>query len=502
MIVVKEFIKKRKLLVVLLIILFIVSVSGGGFYFYLFQKSKKAVPTKAVEPEAKDTMQAVFASLSGTVEIRSKNDSKWEKAEQGQKISTSDLIKTGENSYAIIVFPNADIIILDASSEAKIAKHNEIGILVEQVRGKTYSRVEKKENQTYTVAKRGAKVTALGTEFLVDTPANPDRFNLYVFRSRVMFKYTKGNLEVAELNSALLDMVTQSYTSAPLSDVEKLLSKPFLDLLTQKQPEIAKAQEAVGVKKSAILTNASIGQAAGSADDGTSGGGGSSGGSNPPPSVWGSFSNSSVEGIVNALPLVKDDVLGDYNQPGGGGPPGGVYPYSPIDLDNLYMGVSSGRLYIRWTLGGAIPTGQQTVNGNVIKTVTYNVKVSTEANPSISNNCGGTATFLQINIAFHDNGQIWYNPWFNSICTNSGPYQSDHDWAFARTGNGLAHTYNSGIGKNTIVWSYALSDLGNNFGVGDTVKLDFYSEAQSNLYEHYSYEDNSRAWPSWVVAGI
>ncbi|TSC93281.1 MAG: hypothetical protein CEN91_267 [Candidatus Berkelbacteria bacterium Licking1014_85] len=219
-------------------------------------------------------------------------------------------------------------------------------------------------------------------------------------------------------------------------------------------------------------------------------------------SVFGNFNSTSIESIVNALSLVFDDATGDYTEPGGGGPPEGVYDYAPIDQDNWYMGVRDGRLYIKLSLGGALPTSQQTENGNNILSDVYNIRIDSDDNRTDS--CQGAETHLQINVAYHDDGQIWYNPWFSANCLSG---EGEHDATYEKTGNGMAHTYNSGIGKSSIVWSYALSDLAGTVTAGNTLHIDFSSEAEGSVYHHYSYDQNSAPgggidWISWAVAEI
>jgi hypothetical protein len=217
-----------------------------------------------------------------------------------------------------------------------------------------------------------------------------------------------------------------------------------------------------------------------------------------PSNIFGNYDNVSIEDIVNALPLIYDDSSGDYVTPPGGAPPSGVYQYPPIDADNIYAGVRAGRLYLKWTLGGTIPAAVDTVNGNTIKSDAFNMRISDLVDPDSSNACGGSKAIMQINIAYHD-GQIWYNPWFKSVCNNTGPYGSEDEFSYANNGAGVAHTYNSGIGKTTIVYSFPLSGL--NIAPSDALKIKIWSEAESNLWDHYSFDEGA-GWTNWTVTGI
>lgn len=227
--------------------------------------------------------------------------------------------------------------------------------------------------------------------------------------------------------------------------------------------------------------------------------------SNPAPpaqTIFGSFNSTSIESIVNSLELVYNDALGDYiTPPGGADPVHGTYDYSPIDVDNLYMGVRGGRLYFKVALGGTIALSRETIGSNTIESITYNIGVDSDGD--LTEACATEAVF-QINIEYHSDGQIWYNSSFGANCTAGE--MGTHTAVYATSGHGLAHTYNSGIGKNTLVFSYNLSDLANMIHVGDRLSVYISTEAKSNLWEHYSFDFNELAgepvWSAWSAKEI
>lgn len=247
----------------------------------------------------------------------------------------------------------------------------------------------------------------------------------------------------------------------------------------------------------------------GSSGGGGSGGSGSGGGSSSPTptptpsqSIFGKYSATSVESIVDALQLVYDDETGDFVNPPSGGRPidqGGIFSYSPIDTDNMYMGIHGGRLYIKITLAGTIPSSRQTIGSDTVTSVVYNIGIDNDndvwEDPASELN-------IQINIGYNSNGQIWYNPWFSANCTGEG----EHNQTCTATGDGLAHTYNSGLGKSSIVFSYALSELDNTISVSSPLKVSISSEAESDTWHHYSYDadtsSNEPVWRDWTATEI
>lgn len=234
----------------------------------------------------------------------------------------------------------------------------------------------------------------------------------------------------------------------------------------------------------------------GSNVSGESGESNASGGSSSTPSsnIFGSIDSNPIDDIENSLALVFTDSANDYTNPGEGFPPGGVYSYAPIDQRQTYMGVRNGRLYIKWNLGGNIPSGQESLEGNTIKSVTYNMAIDTD------NNTGsgwlGSETHLQLTITYGDDGKIWVTPWFRANYLDAG----GHEGNFETTGGGILHSSNGGMGENYFLISYSLSELLGTVNLGQNVNFNFWSEAESNFWPHFSFDQYQ--WAPWNVREI
>jgi hypothetical protein len=197
------------------------------------------------------------------------------------------------------------------------------------------------------------------------------------------------------------------------------------------------------------------------------------------PTIHGPLDPTSIDNIENSLILICSDALSDYypiNYPDH------TYSYPPIDIDKIYMGVYNGRLYIKWTLGGAIPDKQETVFNNTIKSVSYNIAVDT--NNDIMDGWYGAETHLQFRVGYDDDGDIWVLPWYRTKFID----MSEPEGKFGKTGDGILHSGNGGLGKNYFIISYALSDLLGTVYVGQDIHLQFWSEAESNLLHHFSFD--------------
>lgn len=234
-------------------------------------------------------------------------------------------------------------------------------------------------------------------------------------------------------------------------------------------------------------SNGQSGSAGGTSGSGAGAGSDAGTGSTPASAIFGSYSSTPIESIISSLSVISNDAIGDFYTPSSGAPPSGVYPYSPIDIDDFYLGTSDGRLFIKFSLDGTVPTSRTTVDSNTIERLTWDIIFDTDNNTN--NGCFGSEKAAAFNIAYNASGQIWYNGYGWSSCSG-GTYDG-----ISPNISGLFHIYNDGIGKKSVVVSFALSDLGIN--LGDLLRVNFWSEVESNLWPHYSFDNG--AWSAWVV---
>lgn len=489
----------------------------------------------------------------GIVQISENNNGTWNSGSAGQSLKLGSALKTTESS-AILSFNQKAWLVVDRYSMIILKKFDSSEVQIEQFYGKTYSVIDPTEKISYSISKDRAKISALGTEFLVETSTSHQDLVVSVYKNRVRFEHENTSQDIAVGSKMSYNLDSKQISTQEMSNIEKESNTGLLALLekaaTTPQPSqtlitntastpspvlpsaltptaLVTSTPNTGVNKNnnpnnqaktATATptiNTPTPTSTSTVSPGVTGPTHTPSPSNQTPfipettpaptntqTIFGQYSTASIESIVNSLPLVYNDTTNDFETPPGGAPPSGVYDYSPIDLDDLYLGVHNGRLYTKWTLNGPIATSQPHIDGDTVRSVTYNIGFDT--NNNTSDNCGGSETSLQIVIEYHDNGQIWYNPNYRAGCLSG---HGEHDAVYTATGRGLAHTYNSGLGKSTIVFSFALSDLANTIAAGDTVKLDIYSEAESSNWHHYSFDSNystntNPIWKSWTVTEI
>lgn len=540
-------IQNKKKLILIGLVVALVALGGVFSYFYFFSsqseprdENNQVADEVADEVETLPQREATVIVFNGAVKSGLQYED-WALIEEKEVLSKDKILSTGDDSDAVIQFPSNDLLILGANTQIKILSITDEAILIEQVAGTTYSVVEKKAGKTYTIRKGDAEITALGTEFLVDSSQGNGETSVYAFQSEVLLKYQGQEWQVPENQKAVLSSANTDVALYLITASEDDLKQPFAVLskeargqpveeasvepVEESSEEVISTDALVASETEDATESAASGEEVASEDipedipeeetpdtsDDTSS-------SDPPsipatpdpepppsvpetpttPHIGGDYSAASVESIVNALPLVYNDALGDYLTPPGGGPPQGVYPYAPIDQDNLYMGISGGRLYIRITLGGALPTQQETIGSDRMLSVIYNLGIDNDGMID-GDTCAGSETSLQMRIGYNDDNWIWYVPWFSANCLSGG---GGHDNTYEATGSGLAHTYNAGLGKTSVVFSYALADLLGTVNQGDALQISIASEAESSNWEHYSYDQNFSLWTAWTAAGI
>ncbi len=125
--------------------------------------------------------------LAGTVCIQLGNfqvrepGGKWRNLTQGETVRAGTSLRTGENSFGGLTFPDGSILRLCDQSEAKIISLEDKAVRVRHVKGSTYHRVG--PVSSYAVESRDVTAEGCDTAFTFENP-NPDNLEiLSVFKS-------------------------------------------------------------------------------------------------------------------------------------------------------------------------------------------------------------------------------------------------------------------------------------------------------------------------------
>lgn len=173
----------------------VVSLGFAIVYYYI---ASKAPNLKETENENETVTIAKLggnlAIVEGTVEI-SEDLEDWVTAEEGAKINEGDAIKTGAGSKAVVEIDDGSAVRLNENSEVQFVTLTANTIVIDQVAGESYHRVEKDDSREYIVTSaennEDFKVTAMGTAFDV----NWNDETVKCLESKVRVRYAAGQPE-------------------------------------------------------------------------------------------------------------------------------------------------------------------------------------------------------------------------------------------------------------------------------------------------------------------
>ena len=122
-------------------------------------------------PTITDTsLSAELAFLLGDVEVWEIDG--WIMAQPGLVLGDERQIRTGENSKAILKFEDGSAMRIDENTHIILESANKSEIILQQIIGKSYSRVNKSSVLAYTVRSHNTETMAMGTAFTIEVTPN------------------------------------------------------------------------------------------------------------------------------------------------------------------------------------------------------------------------------------------------------------------------------------------------------------------------------------------
>ena len=159
----KPFRKTRGFYILIIILIGVVS-----FVYFSIKRS-----TEDVEQTQKFTDQieipvtaAKVIFLSGKLESRPPNQN-WQEIGQDYQIQSGDDIRTAGNAKAAVELPDKSIVRLSENAEIRLEQFGMADIIVEQISGQVFHRVNSNSTAIYRVKNKSTELTALGTGFNV-----------------------------------------------------------------------------------------------------------------------------------------------------------------------------------------------------------------------------------------------------------------------------------------------------------------------------------------------
>lgn len=118
---------------------------------------------------------AILASITGDVQVQ--RNQIWSAAKTDDKVSQDDVVKTGNNASATVLFGSGSLMRVDSNSQIALSNYSKDGdnwiIKINQIVGRTWNRVQKLVGASvYEVNTPTAVATVRGTAFGIDANAS------------------------------------------------------------------------------------------------------------------------------------------------------------------------------------------------------------------------------------------------------------------------------------------------------------------------------------------
>ncbi len=154
--------RKTKGFYILLVIIILVA----GFIYWSIQKTEDEANNRQKYSD-QDNIPITAAKLiysTGTIEIKTE-DQPWQEIGDNYQIQMNDIVRTNDAARAVIELPDKSQIRLSEKSELRITQMGMSDVVIEQISGTAFHRVNSESTAIYRVTNGNTEITALGTAF-------------------------------------------------------------------------------------------------------------------------------------------------------------------------------------------------------------------------------------------------------------------------------------------------------------------------------------------------
>ena len=222
----KPFIKTKGFYILIVLILIITS-----FVYWSITKTETGqteVDQKFTDQEMIPSLAAKVISTTGNLELKSA-ESDWVEITENYQITASDRIRTKDETKTVIELPDKSLIRLDSNTEILFIELGLADIIIEQIQGIAFHRINDKSPAIYRVKNGKTELTALGTAFNVEIKQNST--SLTVTENRVKVKVYEND----EIQSMRTIQEGIHAIINPSLDIDKIIKSEEIsaaDLLT------------------------------------------------------------------------------------------------------------------------------------------------------------------------------------------------------------------------------------------------------------------------------
>ncbi|MFC1978991.1 hypothetical protein ACFLVP_03285 [Chloroflexota bacterium] len=197
------------------------------------------------------------------------------------------------------------------------------------------------------------------------------------------------------------------------------------------------------------------------------------------------------EDYTSIFSYAIDDVGSDFDQEVSDAP---TYidqiDYPPINITKVLLGVEDNYLYMRLDYAGEVPSlpyqiipaGE--VEAQTVEAQGTNVVFEVDNNPDTG--AIGVDIFFAVNFDYGKRTQVYTNYDFSG----TDDIHENNQHMEGEVGDG-------GMGYDYVIVRYDISKLGSFFPRGNTVMVGFWSEAESDLYHHFDFEETDQI--EWTI---
>lgn len=197
------------------------------FYFGMLYVNAPDSPARVVNltdtPNLENLVQPINAQLtyvSGRVEVW--ENGQWVTAPSGLIISADRQIRTTSEARAILEFGDGSALRLDHDTHVIIERSDTRNIIIQQIIGKSYSRVNKSSALTYLVRSLNTETTALGTAFTIEID-NFEKVKVKVLESAVKISLIREDvIKEEEVNAGQEVLVDTNKPAEESTFVQKI----------------------------------------------------------------------------------------------------------------------------------------------------------------------------------------------------------------------------------------------------------------------------------------
>ena len=154
--------------------------------------------------------------------------------------------------------------------------------------------------------------------------------------------------------------------------------------------------------------------------------------------------------------------------------------YPAANITKISLGIEGKYLYMRLDYASEVPSlpfqiaAEGNIEAQVVEAQGTSVALDSDNNPNTGAEFSGIEIFFSVNHDYGEKTEAYAK--YNLSNADSVLY------LYGEVGDG-------GMGYDYVVVRYDTSGLGRFFPRGDTVMVEFWSEAESDLYRHFAFEE-------------